>query len=578
MFDEDGGQAGRGLPWRLEPGAEVAGFIIEGPLASGSFGSVYRARRGERPFAIKLVGIEPRSNREVDALRLMRHPNVVSFHGYGFWPDEEPRSLVLALELVEGRPLDVWAKEENPSALELVMQVLLPFALTLADVHAAGVVHRDIKEANIVVREEDGQPVLVDFGAAGLEGAQRLTIRMPPGTPEYRSPEVWRFAREWEGEHYPFTPGDDLWAVGVVTYLLLTRRLPFGDGNDPDMVQAILGKTPPAPHELNPRVPPALGELCMRMLEKEPGARYADAKALAEALSEVWAQADKSWRVPLFPEPGREERPAPVPAPAPVVPERQGRGGWRRAALVLPVVLGVVTLLAPTTQRLESAPLPPPQQVTLRQELAPAKVTGEVGQDAGPKKSPTPAPVATATNKSEEPKMTKSQKTRALLSAGLVATSACAGGGGPALRPPPKPEACPPGSMSGHTRLGISEGDTLQFFIRPYNGSPSNRMIPPEEAILSEGEVDGENVGQYGEVSSRTRFRGKLIFGNGRVYGRFTEAHLNGNEVVPVCMELVVLPGTSGMPLLGAPVSPGSTSKRAIVNNALFIQAVRAFH
>jgi eukaryotic-like serine/threonine-protein kinase len=190
MLDESSGQAWGGFPGPgLAPGTEVAGFIIEGLLATGSFGAVYRAKRCGRPFAIKLVLINPRGDREAAALRLMRHPNVVAFHGYGLWPEEEPRFLVLALELVEGHTLDVWAAQENPSALELVMRMLLPFALTLADVHASGVVHRDIKEANIVVREADGQPVLVDFGAAGIkEGAPRLTLRLPPGTAEYRSP------------------------------------------------------------------------------------------------------------------------------------------------------------------------------------------------------------------------------------------------------------------------------------------------------------------------------------------------------------------------------------------------------
>ena len=133
-------------------------------------------------------------------------PNVVSFLGYSLWPDEEPRFLVLALELVEGRPLDVWAREENPSALELVHRVLVPLARTLADVHAAGVVHRDVKDANILVREADGQPVLVDFGAAAYEGAPRLTVA-PPGTPDYRSPEALRFAARVGGRALPVGPG-----------------------------------------------------------------------------------------------------------------------------------------------------------------------------------------------------------------------------------------------------------------------------------------------------------------------------------------------------------------------------------
>src|SRR4051794_31083200 len=117
MLDEHGERARGEQPGVLAPGTEVAGFTLEGLLACGSSGSVYRAMRGGRLFAVKLVPRGPRGDREMDALRRMRHPNVVSFHGCGLWPDEEPRFLVLALELVEGRPLDVWAQEENPSAL-----------------------------------------------------------------------------------------------------------------------------------------------------------------------------------------------------------------------------------------------------------------------------------------------------------------------------------------------------------------------------------------------------------------------------------------------------------------------------
>jgi serine/threonine-protein kinase len=580
MLDDSGEQARAAVP-SLAPGSVVAGFTLEGPLASGSFGSVYRASRDGRPFALKLVLIEPRSDREVDALRLMKHPNVVCFHGLGFWPDEKPHYLVLALELVEGRPLDVWAREENPSALELVMRVLLPFALTLADVHAAGVVHRDIKEANIIVREADGQPVLVDFGAAGVEGTRRLTMRLPPGTPEYRSPEALRFAREWEGEPYPVKPGDDLWALGVVTYWLLTRTLPFGDRNSPGLVRAILGEVPPAPHELNPRVPPALGELCMRMLEKEPEARYADARALAAALSAEWARADRSWREPLFPGDSRKTRPAPAPASPPVAFKRKGTRRWWSAGLVTAaaLTLGVLFLLAtgwrrpttvtPLTQRTESLPPYPSQQAGPRQEMASAQLTGRVGGGAAPEKSPTPipAPVTPVTN-SEEPAMTKSPKTRALIAAGCVAGSACASG--PMQRPPPPPAECPPGAAASHKQLGIYPSDVQGIFIAPHDW-----FKPTPEAILSEGNATALIIDDWGTLPSRTPLYGELFFGKGYVYGRFTQASLPSGETVPVCIELVRVVGHKLVS--GVTINPGSTPEKARVDNILFVRPVNSF-
>jgi serine/threonine protein kinase len=550
---ESGGQARGGLPWGLAPGTEVAGFTIEGLLASGSFGTVYRAKRGERPFAIKLVRIEPRGDREVEALRLMRHPNVVCFHGYGFWPEEQPRFLVLALELVEGRPLDQWAREENPSALALVMQVLLPFALTLADVHAAGVVHRDLKDANILVRETDGQPVLVDFGAAGLEGARRLTQLLPPGTAEYRSPEAWRFAREWEGEPYPFKPADDLWAMGVITYELLTRTLPFGDRHEPGMVRAVLEETPPAPHELNPRVPRALSDVCMRLLEKEPEDRYADAKALAAALSEEWAQADRSWSAPLFPGGRRDKRPSPAPAR----PEAQAPSRWLLLGLVLVAVLGVFAVLA---QRMESRPPPPPQQAIPRQEMAPAELTGDVGLVAGPRKSPTPAPV-TSTTPSEDPPMKTSKKLRSLAAAGCAAGSACASG--PQLRPPP-PAECPPGAQATHELFDLRIGESHGAIFTPFHGYVEVRP-------MTRGPVEAECIGPWGRLPERSLFSGELFPVEGRIYGRFTQVRLPTGETFPVCLQMYQTAD------LGVEPMPGGSPERPNVYTSVSVVPVESF-
>ncbi|MFY0565716.1 serine/threonine protein kinase [Archangium lansingense] len=559
MLHESGRQAWSEHPGPdLAPGTEVAGFIVEGLLATGSFGSVYRARRYGRPFAIKLMRIDPRGDREAAALRLVRHPNVVSFHGYGLWPEEEPRFLVLALALIEGCTLDVWVAQENPSALELAMRVLLPFALTLADVHVSGVVHRDIKEANIVVREADGQPVLVDFGAAGIkEGAPRLTLRLPPGTAEYRSPEALRFARQWEGEPYPFAPGDDLWAFGVVIYILLTRTLPFGDRNGPDLNRAILEKTPPAPHELNPRVPLALSELCMGMLEKEPEARYPDAKALAEDLLELCTQADSTWRTPLFPGARQDKRSTPAPAE----PGRRVPRKWWVAGLVLAaalVVPGVLSLFAswqqqpstvlPIDQRTGSPSSSPPQQAAPRQEMASARLTGEVGNGAAPEKSST---AANATN-SEEPPMTKSKTTHALLAAGCIAGSACVSG--PQQRQPPEPAECPPGSEATRKRFNIIPGRPDRIIIPPFD-----TQYP--DALVSEGPVTAEILPEWGDLPRRIRIDGELFFGKGRVYGRFTRAHLPDGEIVPVCLQLWTTQG------LGIAMEPGSTSEKARVSN-----------
>jgi serine/threonine-protein kinase len=545
----------------------VAGFTIEGLLASGSFGTVYRAKRDERTFAIKLVPMEPRGDREVDALRRVRHPNVVGFHGYGLWPEDAPRFLVLALELVEGRTLDVWMREENPTALELVSQLLRPLANTLAAVHAEGVVHRDVKEANVIMREADGRPVLVDFGAAGYEGAPRLTMRLPPGTPEYRSPEALRFAREWEGEPSPCRPGDDLWALGVTLYWLLTRTLPFGDRNDLGMVQAILQRTPEAPHELNPRVPRALGELCLRMLEKTPEARYPDAQALAEALAELEARADGTWDVPLFPGERKEKKPA----PAPKARAHTWTKWWPWVAMMGVVVSLLLLPAAPRHAPVEDAPSTPrdaspsplpPRQASTGQEMAPAGLTGEVGSSAAPEKSPTPAPVANATH-SEEVPMIKSKKLRSVAAAGAACVgAACASG--PQTRPLPPPEECPPGALEVQDRLGISTYLDHEVYFPPVE-----KAAPVE---VREGEVTVETFGPWFDLPAHTLLSGRIYFGNDLVHGRFYQARLPTGEVLPICVQLMQY-----YPKRGIPMHPGSTPDKVLIFSPAPVKTVHRF-
>jgi len=568
-----------GLPV-LKAGDEVAGFIVEGLLASGAFGSVYRARRGRQRFAIKLVPMGPRGDREADALRRVLHTNVVGFHGYGYWPDEEPRFLVLALELVEGRTLDVWAQEENPSALELVRQVLLPLVSMLGEVHAAGVVHRDVKESNVLVRDEDGEPVLVDFGAARYEGAPRLTAVLPPGTPEYRSPEAVRFAREDEGKGpYPAGPSDDLWALGVTLYFILTRELPFGDRLRPDLNRAILQETPTPAHVLNPRVPPVLSALCLYMLEKSPESRYADAEQLAQALEEAADQADDTWRVPLFPGERKQKRPAPSSLPEaspglpaapalpeaapelpPAVPEHRPARGWPWAVGLVFTVALLLREPPKESPRVESSHPHAMSWAFSGQELEPTGMTGEVGSSAEPLRSPTPAPIARAMHV-EVPPMIKSRKLRSLFAAVCAVGSACASA--PKVRPPPPVEDCPPETREAMKRLDI------------HYGSHGITFLPQGQRVgivpVKEGPVMVRLIGRWKPLPNDTPLFGKIFIGTNRVYARFTEAHLPGGEVVPVCMEMT----RNGD--LGVPMLEGSTPERALIDSVDFVTSVYRF-
>jgi serine/threonine-protein kinase len=217
----------------------------------------------------------------------------------------------IVMDFIPGLTLEKWAQRFNPTA-RVGLNTFLKIARVMREVHRRQVLHRDLKESNVMIRDGDGEPVIIDFGFGAMKGAPSETKpgRVPPGTPEYRSPELLKFVRgEGAEDTYVYTLADELWAMGVMLYWLLTDELPFGDRREAGMNGRIVGSAPQEPHVVNPRVPEAASRLCMRMLEKEPGARFKDDDALCAALEAVLAQAegDGSWDVPLVEPPSSQD-------------------------------------------------------------------------------------------------------------------------------------------------------------------------------------------------------------------------------------------------------------------------------
>jgi hypothetical protein len=287
----------------VAPGTEVGPYRVEERLGSGGFGTVFRAESGGELYALKLLALQDVgewAEREVVVLARVKHLNVARLRGFWQWPEQAPKYYVVVMEYVPGRRLDAWTATENPPARR-VLRLVLGVARGLAQAHREKVIHRDVKEANIIVREPDGEAVLVDFGVSGCEKASRVTKgMMPPGTVEYRSPEAWRFRLENQDNleaRYLATPADDMFALGIVLYWLLTDVLPFPD-SDAEGVEALLAHSPVAPHVRNPGVPQELSALCLRLLEKRPEARP-DAEAVCKAAEELLTREGAAWDEPL---------------------------------------------------------------------------------------------------------------------------------------------------------------------------------------------------------------------------------------------------------------------------------------
>jgi serine/threonine protein kinase len=339
-------------PTAIPAGTQIGPYRVAGRVGEGGMGTVYRCERDGQEVAIKFprerhseltesqrADLEARILREVSALTAVHDRNVVRVLGFDRYPDLRGY-LYLVMELVQGERLYLWVERRKP-ALRAIVQVFIRIAQALDGLHAQGVLHRDIKSENILIRE-DGGPVLIDFGISRHSSVATLTVSGSwLGTPTHMTPEQCRYvlgAKGEGGKRYAFTADDDLYALGFVLYELLAGRPPFvlQDSDEWTLFHEIAEKLPAPVLRLNPAVPESLDAIVTRLLAKEASQRFRSGRDLGAALERALEVAEPAWDVPFGPPP-RDGALPPIrqpslpdvddllPAPANIGITRQGR-------------------------------------------------------------------------------------------------------------------------------------------------------------------------------------------------------------------------------------------------------------
>ncbi|MEA2457824.1 MAG: hypothetical protein QOC95_796, partial [Thermoleophilaceae bacterium] len=266
-------------------GASVAGYRIEAVAGRGGMGVVYRARQValDRPVALKLIAPElarddafrQRFARESRIAASLDHPNVIPVYEAG----EGGERLFIAMRFVDGTDLGRMLQDQGALEPRLAAELVAQAASALDAAHSHGLVHRDVKPANLLIAGGPERPhvYLTDFGLARRDGssAALTTTGQWMGTPDYAAPE--------QIDGFDVDARTDVYALGCVLFAALTGTPPFSARPRLAKAAAHLHDTPPALREVRPGVPIAFEPVVARALAKDPSDRYASAGELGAA-------------------------------------------------------------------------------------------------------------------------------------------------------------------------------------------------------------------------------------------------------------------------------------------------------
>ena len=350
------GRPAKSPPLSALPGSAIAQYRLLEPLGGGAMGTVYEAEdtRLRRRVALKFLPDEltrdpvakARFLQEAQAASALDHPNICTVHEVG---ETEDGHLYLAMAAYDGETVkDRIAR--SPLSVDEALDIACQAAQGLAKAHREGIVHRDVKPANLMVTR-DGMVKILDFGVAKLRGAAGINVVGSfLGTPAYMSPEQAR------GEEVD--PRSDVFSLGVVLYEMLAGTRPFRSGEGVTSALRSLLEDKPAPlrsvrSDAGMEIPGELERVVLRMLAKTPADRYPSGAEIAAELTAV-------------------QKSLAEPAPAPAT----GRRIWIAAAAIL---VGVALAIAAVA--LLNRPDPPVQPVFSR-------VTDEEGREVYPSLAP----------------------------------------------------------------------------------------------------------------------------------------------------------------------------------------------
>lgn len=319
-------------------------YLLEAEAGTGGMGTVWRAQdtRIGRTVAIKVLHshlakddkLRARFDREARLIGALQHPGVVQLYDFTDTVVDGKSVAYLVMEYVPGSSLATELPQRMP--VERTLSLVASAAEGLHSAHLRGIVHRDVKPANILVAPDDTAKI-VDFGISQSFGDRKLTMTGHfMGSLHYVSPE------QLQGK--PLTPASDVYSLGVVAYEALTGDLPF-PGDTPASV--LTGHLQEEPRPLPADVPAPVAALVMRALAKEPEDRFESAAALATACRRLSADTEITSQTPIPTTIRPTVKTSPTTMYPAAMPEPTPVGGRRRSRL-LPVTIIVLVLLLAT--------------------------------------------------------------------------------------------------------------------------------------------------------------------------------------------------------------------------------------